>query len=118
MVSAHPDVAKEMASVLIVEDLGVIFLDLFHLRMIRCDASPDQSKGMRVSIVYVYAYIRHIFDDLLRAVEPSGTAADDSKAVLLIRLDFVLIFDLLLEFIVVVLCVIEPEGAERGLLED
>ncbi len=78
--------------------------------MIGCDPSPDQSKGVRVSIVYVYAYIRHIFDDLLRAVEPSGAAADDSEAVLLIRLDFVLIFDLLLEFIVIVLGVIEPEG--------
>lgn len=72
---------------------------------------------MRVSIVDVNTDIRHIFDNLLRAIETSGTTPYHCEAVLLIRLNLVLIFDLLSELIVVILGIIEPKTAVRHLLE-
>jgi len=76
-------------------------------------ASSHKTKGVGISVIDVHTNIRHILDNLLCAIETSWAASNNCKAVLLVRLDLMLTFDLLLEFRIVVLSIIEPKGAKR-----
>ena len=98
-----PDIPKEVTSLLVVEDLRVILLDLFHVRMIRCDPGSHQSIGVRVAIEDVDSDFRHILENLLGAVEAGWATSNNSKTVIFVRLHHVLGFDTLFELRVVVL---------------
>ena len=102
-VTTDEDISEELASI-IGQDCGEIVLNLLHILVVRRDTCAYKSKWMWVTIDQIDSTIVSMtLQQVLSHVESGGTTSDYRESELFLRLDNVLVFDILHELGVVVL---------------